>query len=384
MLLLKKGLKLPKKLEFITSNNPKKPIVNLFLLWAFHQKKERIQMAKKYTQKGIFFQPEEPPEMEFLKVKSPKKIKPLGSTSPYIWVIEPCHGCNLSCGHCSCALDKKGVYHFMEEKTWVKTWEIIAELTPTCRIDLCLGGEPTLNKNLPEFLTIAREISPFSQIQITTNGTMLINKKFTYKQLLDAGANIIYTDMYGPKEKFKKMAKDSGFPWYEYYNKPKGAPSPWTYFGPDFKIIVLQEQPENWPKSRIRAGLLGTWYNNLDWEKAKRFNLYPVVNPPARRCNQPFQYVPVDSRGNYLLCCQDNTGETSGMFSSVYEGVEGFKKYWYSEYMQTVRRRLRQKDRVSTSQCSRCNITFSRCDFLHWTDKEVSKWWDGKTWHKFK
>ncbi len=339
----------------------------------------------KPKQKGLF-KPEELflSDIEFPKIKPPHKIKPLGATSPWVWVIEPTHGCNLSCGHCSCALDKKGVYHFMNKQTWIETWEIIAELTPTCRIDLCLGGEPTLNKELPEFLKIARRLSPLSQIQITTNGTMLLKRQFTCEQLLAAGANILYIDMYGPKKSFEDMAKQSGHPWYKYYNPPPKAPSPWTYWGPDFKIIVLQEQPENWPKSRHSAGLLGTWYNHLDWDKAKRFRLYPVTKPPKRRCNQPFLYACVNSRGEYLLCCQDNTSETAGMFGSVHEGAEGFYRYWYSEKLQRIRQRLRQKNRVDTSQCSRCCITFSRCDFKHWSDKEVSRWHDGSKWHRIR
>ena len=271
----------------------------------------------------------------------------------------------------------------MDENTWRHTWQIIAELTPTCRIDLCLGGEPTLNPDLVEYLKIARTISPLSQIQITTNGTMLLNERITYEQLLTAGANIIYTDMYGSRDNYREMAQQSGFPWYEYYNAPKGAPSPWTYYGPEFKIIVLQEQPENWPKSRFRAGMLGTWYNHLDWDAAKRFGLSPVTEPLNRRCNQPFLYVNVDSHGQYLLCCQDNTGETAGLFGGVHEGVGGFKKFWFGKEMQTIRRRLRQKDRAGTSQCSRCCVTFSRCDFIHWKDIEVCVWWDGSEWQTF-
>jgi len=320
----------------------------------------------------------------FPKIKKQKIVKPLGSTSPWAWIIEPTHGCNLSCGHCSCRLDKKGIYDFMKEETWIKTWNIIAKLTPTCRVDLALGGEPTLNKNLLEFLKIAKEIAPLSQIQVTTNGTMIKKKVVSYKNLLGAGANIIYTDMYESKNEFIEKAKESGYPWYEYYNAPDNAPSPWSYVGPDFKLIVLQEQPENWPKSRLRAGLLGTWYNHLDWKAAEKFNLFPVVTPPTRRCNQPFLYVPVDSHGNYVLCCMDNTGETSGMFGSVYDGIDGFKRYWYGKEMQIIRQQLRQKNRNNISQCSRCAFTASRCDLKHWSDSEVSKYWNGSAWQMIK
>jgi hypothetical protein len=316
------------------------------------------------------------------RLRALKKRKPLGKTSPYNWVVELVHGCNLSCGHCSCRLDPKGVYHFMDEQTWRETWSIMRKVTPTCRADICLGGEPTLHPRLYDYLRIARELSPDSQIQITTNGTMLMQGKIAYAGLIASGANIVYTDMYGPRKRFIEMAKESKLPWYEYYNRPSGAPSPWTYHGPHVKLIVLQEQPAFWPKSRLRAGLLGTWYNHLDWQAAKRFGLKPVTEPLKRRCNQPFIYANVDSRGNYLLCCQDNTGETSGKFGSVHDGVPGFLRFWYGKELQIIRRRLRDKNRADTSYCSRCCITFARCDYKHWTDEQVNQFWDGAGWQQ--
>jgi hypothetical protein len=270
----------------------------------------------------------------------------------------------------------------MSKDTWIKTWRTLNRWTPTCRADLCLSGEPTLHPDIVEYLIIARDLAPKAQIQITTNGTMLLKGSVRYGQLLDAGANIVYTDMYGPREGYLELARTSGAPWYEYYDKPAEAPSPWTYHGPGLKLVVLQEQPENWPKSRFRAGLLGTWYNHLDWEAAAKFGLSPVKTPLTRRCNQPFVYVPVHVSGAYLLCCQDNWGETAGQFGSVHDGLGGFLTYWYGRELQTIRRRLRLKNRRETSQCSRCCITFSRCDYLHWTDHQVSVWWDGKTWRE--
>lgn len=318
--------------------------------------------------------------------KAPKIDNPMGPTSPWVWTLEPTHGCNLSCGHCSCALDPKPkTYHFIDEDTWTHIWKIIAVVCPTRRVDMAFGGEPTLNRNLVQFLRIARKISPRSQIQITTNGTQIRSGKVTYRELLSAGANIIYTDMYGSREKFIRLATESGYPFYEYYAAPAGAWSPWTYHGPSMKLIVLQEQPENWPKSRARAGLLGTWFNNLDWEKAAKFGLSPVLEAPARRCNQPFLNVNVDSRGRYLICCQDNTGESAREnFGSVHDGLAGFKAFWYGKKMMAIRRRLREKDRAGASDyCARCNVTFSRCDFRHWKDSEVDMYWDGEHWAKF-
>ena len=316
----------------------------------------------------------------FPKIRPPKKIKPLGATSPWVYSIEPVNGCNLRCGHCSRRLNEPGKYLFMSEQTWRTAWAIHARFVPTTRVDLCVSGEPTLHPDLYNFLKIARATSPLAQIQITTNGTMLRKGVYDLRRLFDAGANIVYVDMYGPHEEFVAMAQASGIPWYEYYDRPSGAPSPWNYSGPDLKIVVLMEQPENWPKSRFRAGLLGTWYNHLDWEAAKRFGLSPVTKPIERRCNQPFLFSTINYNGDFLLCCQDNWGETAGAFGNVSDGAKEFPRYWYHKEMQIIRRRLREKNRAGTTYCSRCCWTASRCDFKHWTDEQVSIWWDGSAW----
>ena len=271
----------------------------------------------------------------------------------------------------------------MTKETWINTFNIIKEVSPTCRIDLCVAGEPTLHPDLLNFLKIAREISPLSQIQITTNGTMLASGKITHKQLFDSGANVVYVDMYAPKELHIRLAEESGIQYYEYYkSENRKRLSPWTYHGiPDLKLIVLQEQPANWPKSRYRAGLLGTWYNHLDWPAAEKYGLKPVTQPPNRRCNQPFVYVPIHYSGQYLLCCQDNWGETAGLFGSVNtDGTNGFKKYWFGKEMQIIRGRLRQKNRTDTSYCSRCCITFSRCDLKYWSEEQLGVYYNGQEW----
>ena len=315
------------------------------------------------------------------KLPTVKKIKPLGATTPYIWVIEPVHGCNLRCGHCACRLNEPGKYLFMSEEVWRASWTIIAEVTPTVRVDLCVAGEPTLHPRLIDFLRIARAAAPLAQIQITTNGMRIARGEVRYRDLFDAGVNIVYTDMYAPRERFLALAEESGIPWYEYYDAPPGAPSPWTYHGPALKMIVLQRQPADWPASRQRAGLLGTWYNHLDWKAAARFGLKPVEQPIIRRCNQPFLYANIHVSGAYLLCCQDGVGETAGKFGTVFDGAEGFRWFWYWKEMQLIRRRLQQKNRADTSYCSRCCITFSRCDYKHWTDAEVARFYDFMGWH---
>ncbi len=334
-------------------------------------------MKNEDEQANLFTEPgrDSPP---FRNAKPPKRVKPLGSTSPLVWSIEPAFGCNLKCAHCCADMIPKSDNAFMCEETWRASFSILNAVSPTVRVDLCgFVGEPTLNPELTRLLPIARELAPLSQIQITTNGTRLMAKAVTMKGLLDAGANILYVDQYGPKERFQKMAAESGYPWYQYYSAPVGAPTPWKYWGPDQKVIVLMDEPSTWPASRLRAGLLGNWYGNMNWERGeaqKRFGMKPLEEPIARRCNQPCLYVTVAAGGDYLLCCQDGLQVTRGRFGNVRDGVDGFHRFWFGKEMQLVRRRLRLKNRADTPYaCRKCNITFSRCDFKHWTDEEVGR-----------
>lgn len=238
-----------------------------------------------------------PSDFAWNKLNTVKREKPLGSLSPIVWVLEPSHGCNLKCGHCCAELVPRSDYKMMSREVWDSSFKILNEVSPTVRVDLCgMVGEPTLNPKLTDWLPSARRLAPRAQIQITTNGTMLLRGKVTFKRLLDAGANIVYVDQYGDKRKFEQLASESGYPFYQYYDPPEGAWTPWQYWGPHVKMIVLMDPPDTWPKSRFRAGLLGNWYGNLNWEKGRKYAMKPLERPLTRRCNQPFLYVNVAAR----------------------------------------------------------------------------------------
>jgi hypothetical protein len=321
------------------------------------------------------------PELLASNFQTPKGSRnPLGRQSPWSWAIEPVRGCNLRCGHCATRLFT-GEPEFMTKKTWFALWNTIAVVSPVTRVEMANAGEPTLHPFLPEFIRMARKISPLSQIQITTNGTMLAKGELTHQELFDAGTNIIYVDMYAPKELHVKLAKESGVPFYEYYNKPEKAPGAWTYTGPDLKLIVLMDHPGNWPKKRRNLNRLGTFYNHLDWKAAEEFGLKPVTNPLWRGCTQPFRYVSVHCNGSYELCCQDFMGETAGMMGNVLDGEKGFLQFWFGRKMQDARRKLRKQCRAGIPECAKCSITFSRCDMKMWEDDQLTHWWDGARWN---
>jgi len=311
-----------------------------------------------------------------------KEKELLGKCTPWAWAIEPVRGCNLRCWHCATRLFPPGEYSYMSLETWISLWRVIREVSPKCRIEMANAGEPTLHPQLLEFVKMARKISPESQIQVTTNGTTLIKGKVTYKQLFSAGVNVVYTDMYASRKRHFELARESGYLWYDYNNHDPNIPNAWTYHdNPDIKIITLQDPPEYWPEKRKKLGRLGTFLNNLDWDAAKPFGLTPLLVPIKRRCTQPLRYVSIHSNGEYSICCQDFMGESWGKLGNVKDGVDGFLKFWFGKEMMDIRRKLDNKDRASISYCSRCQMTFSKCDFRLWPEGSFEKYWDGKRWN---
>jgi sulfatase maturation enzyme AslB (radical SAM superfamily) len=304
----------------------------------------------------------------------------LGKHGPWAWAIEPVRGCNLRCFHCATRLFPKGKLEFMTKETWVDLWKVIRTVSPKGRVEMANAGEPTLHLDLCQFVWMARKLSPHSQIQVTTNGTTLLSGDVRYKDLFSAGVNVVYTDMYGQREEFERLARESGVLFYHYLECPEGAPGAWTYHGPDLKLIVLMDPPGKWPDSRVKLGRFGTFLNHLDWKVARKHGMKPVKEPLSRGCSQPFKYVSVAQDGSYMFCCQDFMGELTGKFGNVSDGPDGFLKFWFGEFMQRARRLLAARDRASISQCSRCRMLFSRSDFRWWSDEAMSVWWDGKEW----
>lgn len=307
--------------------------------------------------------------------------KPLGKFHPWAYWVELVRGCNLSCWHCATRLLPRGEYHYMTRANWISFLRIVQEATPYNRIEFANAGEPSLHPNLIEFITLAREIVPHTQIQLITNGTTLISGAVKYKELFDAGLNSAYVDMYAPLEKHIKLASESGYPFYEKDKCLKDMPNAYTYLdNPDLKIIFLVNNPGNWTQQRYSTGKLHTYLNKLDWQVANKHGVYPVVNPPARRCDQPFKFVSLFYDGSYSFCCNDFLQQVGTKLGNVADGIEGFLKYWLGPYMQYTRKLLYNKDRKSHELCSKCSYITSRCDIPWWEPELLEQYWTGNEW----
>ena len=85
--------------------------------------------------------------------------------------IHVTHACNLACQQCSHFSNYGFTGHLSPDaaRAWFAAW---AERLEPKWVSL-LGGEPTLNPALREFLAVARESFPRARIQLVTNGWFL-------------------------------------------------------------------------------------------------------------------------------------------------------------------------------------------------------------------
>jgi len=316
-----------------------------------------------------------------------KGKKPLGRYGPWVWAVEFVRGCNFKCWHCSARVfPSDGVHRYMSRETWESMFKIAAECTPNGRLELGQCGEPTLHPELYEMLELGRKTSPTTQQLIHTNGSNVLSGKVSLGKMFDAGLNTVVFDVYSKKDWFVDLAKKSGAEWYLYDDHKIGSPNhrnAWSYANdPDMKLVVIRDCPEKRMRWR-KFGRMSTFLNHIDWKVAMPKGLVPVRESYERKCTIPMRFSTVDYEGNYLFCCIDFLCESGGLLGNVKDGPEGFKRYWFGELMQSIRKRLHNKDRSGIPYCSQCNCAFSKCDWTGmWPEGSYDGWWDGEKWNK--
>lgn len=101
------------------------------------------------------------------------------------------HACNLACESCShySNHNHKGVLDLDTARAWMSLWH--RRLSPH---SFCLlGGEPTLNPRLGEFVRLTRELWPQALLRLSTNGLLLHRHPHLPPILVECGVRLDLT-----------------------------------------------------------------------------------------------------------------------------------------------------------------------------------------------
>ena len=121
-------------------------------------------------------------------------------TSTVLGLIDVTNRCNLKCPVCfaNAAISKRLYEPSVEEIRQMLRNLRNLKPHPTPAIQYA-GGEPTVRRDLPELIKIAKE-EGFTHTQIATNGLRLARKEEFAKELKDAGLNTVYMAFDGVTE----------------------------------------------------------------------------------------------------------------------------------------------------------------------------------------
>lgn len=280
----------------------------------------------------------------------PKRKQKRKQDPPNALQIEPTEGCSLNCKFCGVQgmRESKGGYKFMT----VELAEDIADRLSNSmqekgwnpRIEFAVHGEPTVNPEIQQIVSVFGKLKP-RELIIVTNGSGLI-KNTTQKidALFSAGLTSICLDEYDGCD-FAQRIRDNyvgEIPIVEYGK---------TKFRGSDRLIVVKGDVSHLTKAvdklNTHCGSGGDPSNITDADLAKR-------------CAKPFREMTIRWDGNVALCCND--------FRGVYKignvvDFDDLDELWQSEKFEAARKMLYHKNR-NFHPCKFCDAISTRVGLL--------------------
>lgn len=267
---------------------------------------------------------------------------------PWSSQVELTMGCNLRCPFCYINIMpwKRDYRDYMKPDNALRIATELITLNDKIRIEFAMRGEPMLNPDVVECVEAFRKGAPESQLQMTSNGTVLMelsNKgpDFVF-DLFDAGLNILMLDCYIPYgNKLKDIVNKWRLEDVEYHTYGHDKFSPWNNHGPVGNHIIFMEDIRGLDFKITRKitnmGGNSSWGRKLD-------------EPLETMCPIPWREVPVFATGEIPLCCNDAGVEY--LLGNILD--EPLVDIWTGEKAQSARKMLRYGQRWF-NPCSRCD-----------------------------
>lgn len=283
---------------------------------------------------------------------------------PRIIYIEPTNACNLECIMCpQSRMSEHRKIEFFDMGLFGRLCTEIAKIKPKVVV-FHLGGEPLLNKNLPEMIAQMEAIGV--DTGLSTNGTLL--DKETAERLIDAGLDLIRVDFCSDKQRFETLRK--GAKWESVRDnvrtliqtkKEKQAHKPFVIL----QSIRFADEDDKDP-SEVDA-ILSSFdmldHRNIAVYKAHSFSgefaddvkndsRYKTIRNPEKYypCRHAWGGIVITCNGTVLPCCRDLLGEY--VLGSIHEN--SIMDLWNSKKYIDLRRRQKEGSYDQLSICRNC------------------------------
>lgn len=295
-------------------------------------------------------------------------------SAPYTIKIELTEGCNLRCSFCGIhgIREKAGNFKFLTVKTADTIASEIAKAGWKSKLELTMHGEPLMNPNYLEIISILRDYLPKNQIMISTNSLPLLRSPGIQQSILNifsAGTNLLVIDCYDaaikawsqiPKLKLKDII----------VTKYPGGPAPNQRFPRKEKRLILIEDLGHVHVSVANVSALMKEDMNKPGKSGRLGNriISNHVGAAAprlkvsyqQRCARPFRELCTRFDGTVSLCCNDWRGE----YKCGSLKRKTLEEIWQGPEFMAARRALYHRDRAALTPCDGCDNTSFRIGLL--------------------
>lgn len=246
--------------------------------------------------------------------------------------IQTISWCNRSCVFCP-----SGKFEVpkrtMDIGIYKKIMDELATLSFEGRISPYLMNEATLDKRLPELVSIAKESCPKALIWVSTNGDLLNEERIV--ELFDLGLNVLLINLYDEEQLKEKIELVPRL--IQNHKEISFSPLRSLRSSPDSKVITM----------RALIGLKAdSWTNRSGNVPGAKVILEPLKKP----CPRPFRQMYINYLGEALLCCNDWRFEVR--MGSL--NKQSLVEIWNNNIYQKYRRHLSIGDR-NIRLCDRCD-----------------------------
>jgi radical SAM protein with 4Fe4S-binding SPASM domain len=119
--------------------------------------------------------------------------------APFALYVEPTNICNFKCVYCPESFsdfeERSGGLHRLDLGAFERISDQVLELGGVKTLNLYMMGEPFVNKNLADFIRIAKRKKIADRVIITSNGSLLTED--ASRRVIEAGLDFLRISIYG-------------------------------------------------------------------------------------------------------------------------------------------------------------------------------------------
>lgn len=312
-----------------------------------------------------------------------KDIVPLDM--PLSMQIEPTGRCNFQCSYCYHSLEKEK-QRFARNMSMEIFRKFIGDLKEFPHklksLTFCGGGEPLLNNNIYEMITMANEIA--EETVLLTNGSLLTKKRSD--KLIESGLGILRVSLQGINAvDYRKNCNfdinfDSFLQNIEYFYKHKKETKlvlkmPDIAINTDDKKQKFYELFKN-KCDNLTVQIISNLVQEINYENIQvhsSSSLYGDKLEQIEVCPQIFFTMILDQDGNVFPCSDAYYNLTSPKIGNIQK--KSLKEIWESDELRVLRNEHLKGNRFKVDSCKNCthinalnnkfdNLDKYKCDIL--------------------